>query len=322
MSDNPSIIQISRLERIFVKRKLFWQTINSILHKQQLGFVGYNWGASTFIPTSILIDYYTNKIKNNFHSIVAYEAEEIGYNAALLYTIQTLSAWRYSLGCYTINDYVLKSISNCNAGACINVQRLNNIHEWTIYIPINLLSILNKDTFGVYIHKCSYFGSDSFNNPNNLIISFNFGTNGFETSYTPLPYVLIDITSDSCDLFGRIINFWGLSYEDFSRVLPLIFSLLNVIGDEQTVIESEIVGVKRPHYTDVEININFNDLNIPTFKLAAPSNIRNWKVGSNYMTDYKQLQRLYPGSPIRDLHWENADDLMLIHPKLDTSSLM
>lgn len=314
MNENTNIIQISRLEKVFSNRKLFWQTVNSIFHKKILGFNGYVWDESTFIPVSIWEEQFHASLKDNFSNYLLYDLDDPNYFTALISSIMTISSWRYSMGCYIINEYVKKAIFNQNIGSTINKKRINNIREWTIYIPQDSLTINNTRVHGIYVHKNSMKTGIKHSEPDVLIISFNIEVSPSERHYSPLPCIVLDISSDSIDLTQCIKTFWGIAPEYVLPLLHPIMSLLNLIGDESTVIESEIVGIKRPDYRDVEVNLNFNELNVPTYKLAAPSNTRIWKVGTNFMTEHKRLSRLNPLNIIIDLHWENNGDLVLVRP--------
>lgn len=314
MNENTNIIQISRLEKVFSNRKLFWQNVNSIFHKRFLGFTGYDWCESTFIPVSVWEELFHSSLKDNFSNYLLYDFDDPSYFTALISSIMTISSWRYSMGCYMVNEYVKKAIFNQNTGSTINKKRINNIREWTIYIPQESLAINNKNVHGVYVHKSSMKTGINPYETDVLIISFNIEVSPSERHYTPLPCIVLDISSNSIDLTQCVKTFWGIAPECVLPLLHPIMSLINLIGDESTVIESEIVGIKRPDYKDVEVNLNFNELNIPTYKLAAPSNTRIWKVGTNFMTEHKRLARLKPFNTIIDLHWENNGDLVLVHP--------
>lgn len=320
MSEITNIIQIVRIEKLFSKKKLFWNSIDSIQHKRKLGFKGYNWGEHLFIPVSVWIDYFNKEFKDNFSPFLFYDTQDEPYFTALLCSLMSVSSWRYSMGCYYINDYLRETIFNENCGSVINISHIRNIKEWSIYIALDSLSLNGEKLHGAYVHTNNIANYLNAQEPDILILSFNVDVDPHEDFYTPMPCIVLDISKDSLNPLDSIISSHGLSMDAIHNVLPALLSVINVIGDEQTAIESDFVGLKRPSFKDIETNLNFNEFNIPTLRLIAPSNTRKWKVGLNYMTEYKSLVRQNPSSKVNHLHWVNGKELRLVQPHLLNSS--
>lgn len=309
MTNDPHIAAISRIESLFLNKKLFWSTINATMHKKMLGFVGMDWHPAVFIPVNVWLDTFNKNLKHNFSGSLDIETE--GNLIALLCSLMCVTSWRYSQGCYIVNNYVTASLFDKNQGSFISADHVKNLNEWTTYIQLDNVFLNDKKVHGVFCHKNNFSDYSNTTPPNILIITFN--TDQEPQDNNPMPFVIINIQTNQ-SIESSILSYGSIHQSLLIDLLSPIISLINLLGDSSTIIESEVAGIKRPHYLDVEKNLNFSELNIPSFKLSAPSNIRIWKVGTNHMTHYKKLLRQKNSSHIKDIHWRKDDNkLQLIH---------
>lgn len=312
MNNNPHLAAISRIDSLFSNRKLFWNTINSTMHKKMLGFVGMDWHSAVFIPVDIWMDIFNKSLKHNFSRHFYLDLDDEGNLLALLCSLMSVTSWRYSQGCYVVNDYVKAQLFNKNEGSVISAEHIGSLSEWTTYIILDDVFLADKKVHGVFCHKNNYTTSGRTTPPDILIITFNVDQDSPQNN-DPMPFVILNIKSNQA-IESSILSFGGLQYDLLIKLLAPILSLINLLGDPSTFIESEVTGMQRPHYLDVEKNLNFSELNIPSFKLSAPSNMRMWQVGTNHMTHYKKLLRQNSTAKIMDIHWKRkGDGVELIH---------
>ena len=312
MNNNPHIAAVSRVESLFLNRKLFWNTVNSTMHKRMLGFVGMDWHSAVFIPVNIWIDIFNKSLKHNFSGNFHLDVEDEGNLIALLCTLMSVTSWRYSQGCYIVNEYVKSNLFNENQGSFISSDHIKNLSEWTTYILLDDVLLNEKKVHGIFCHKNNFSDYGKTTPPDILIITFNMDQD-FPENNAPMPFVILNIKTNQ-SIESSILSYGGIDPNQLIDLISPVISLINLLGDSSTVIESEVTGMKRPHHLDVEKNLNFSELNIPSFKLSAPSNMRMWQVGANHMTHYKKLIRLNNVIKVRDIHWKrDGDELKLIH---------
>lgn len=306
MNNNPHIAAISRIESLFANRKLFWNTINATMHKKMLGIAGIDWHPAVFIPVSVWMEVFNKDLKNNLSGRFALDIKNEADFVAILCSLMSVVSWRYTQGSYMINSYVRDNLFCKNQGSVISAEHINNLCEWTSYILLEDVYLANKKVHGVFCHKNNYANFGKATPPDILILTFNTDQDSPRAN-GPMPYVILN-TKTNQTIESSILTFGGIDSDVLIEFVSPIMSLVNLLGDLGTSIETEVTGVNRPHYQDVAQNINFSELNIPTFKLSAPSNMRILQVGVNHMTHHKKLVRQNRDSPILDIHWSLHDD--------------
>ena len=307
MAQSPSIYPIANLELAFIDKKSLWAAINNIIQNKKLGFYSYHWDREIFIPFHTLISHYHEA----FDPIIDYPGYQKDHQSQFILYIAAIAAWRYNLGVYNIPEYLYSLLTRDKNGFRISPPHIQNISEWTIYVPLNNVYMYDQPIHGVYVHKnvlndgtpCVVMFLNSLNSERNASFSF-------------LPYALFRVIETENILEALIECSPLFNEENFLEVFNPIFSLINLIGDENTVIESEIFGIHTPSYKDIKESISFSHLNQPTFKYVAPSNARNWNVGLNIAATHFKLATLHGDDAVFPVFWSDGDILKLVHPHL------
>lgn len=303
MNRSPFITPIFQIESIFSKKKVLWDEINSVVHKKYLGFPNFSWSHETFISCDAWINLFNDNLEPHLASDFNLDITQQNNLNAILASLMTLCPWRYSQGCYTLNQDVYEQVLLSHSGAMISPNHFENMTEWTACIPLFNIEFCNRKVFNFYAHK-TYLSRWPNNNskPNCLVLTFNVEPEptdlkliNKDRNFKPMPYVIFRADQFNC-LENAILEFGAFPMEfinpvDFIEFIKPYISIFNAIFDPITQIESEFVGIKKPHYSDVQTNINFNDLNFPAIKHLAPSNARTWQVGHNVFAKLKQRQR-------------------------------
>lgn len=307
MAQSPSIYPIANLELAFIDKKSLWAAINNIIQNKKLGFYSYNWDKEVFIPFHTLISHYDEV----FDPIIDYPGYQKDHQSQLILYIAAIAAWRYNLGVYNIPEYIYSLLTKDKNGFRISPLHIHNISEWTIYVPLNNVYLYEQPIHGVYVHK------NVLNDGTPCVVIFlNSINNERNSSFSFLPYALFRVIETDNILEALIECSPLFNEENFLEVFNPIFSLINLIGDENTVIESEIFGTHTPSYKDIKESISFSDLNHPTFKYVAPSNARNWNVGLNIAATHFKLATLHGDDAVFPVFWSDDTVLKLVHPHL------
>lgn len=307
MAQSPSIYPIANLELAFIDKKRLWAAINNIIQNKKLGFHSYQWDKGIFIPFHILNLHFDEA----FDTIIAHPEYRAEQQAQLILYIAAIAAWRYNLGVYNVPEYLYSQLTKDKNGYRVSPLHIQNIKEWTVYIPLINVFLYEQPILGVYVHKnvlndgtpCLLMHLNSLNSEK--LHSFSF-----------LPYALFRVI-EANNILDALIECSPLfNEENFLEIFNPIFSLLNLMGDEHTVIESEIFGIHTPSYNDVQEKVSFSDLNQPTFKYVAPSNVRNWNVGLNIAATHFKLATLHGDDAVFPVFWSDDTILKLVPPHL------
>lgn len=324
MNRSPFITPIFRIESIFSKKKTLWDEINLVVHKKHLGLPNFTWSHETFISCDAWLNLFINNLEPHLASDFTLDINEPQNLNAILASLMTLCPWRYSQGCYTLNEEIYKQAISDTSGALISPKHFKYMTEWTTCIPLIDTEFDNRKVFNFYAHK-TYLNlwPNSKSEPNCLIFTFNIDPEptdlrliNKDRNFKPMPYVIfradqLSLAENSILEFGAFpMEFHSMG--DFINFIKPYLAIFNTIFDPSTQIESEFVGIKKPHYSDVQTNINFNDLNFPTIKHLAPSNSRIWQVGHNVFAKLKQRQRRESLDDLPKIKWVITDsDLQL-----------
>lgn len=315
MNRSPYITPIYRIESIFSQKKVLWEEINSVVHKKYLGFTGFIWSNETFITCEAWQKIFNDRLEPQLASDFTLDLNIPSNRNAILASLMTLGPWRYSQGSYDLNEDIYTQASSCSSVAMVSPKHFHNMTEWTVCIPLRNTKFANRKVFNFYAHK-TYLNlwPNTESKPNCLILTFNIEPESDDTkliekdrNFKPMPYIVIQ--ADRLQSLGDAIVEFGafpMQFNSSNDLLTLIspfISIFNSIFDPITLIESEYVGVKTPHYSDVQTNINFNDKNFPTIKHLAPSNFRTWQVGHNVFAKLKQRQRKESLQNLPQIRW-------------------
>lgn len=324
MNRSPYITPIFRIESIFSNKKVLWEEINLVVQKKHVGFTDFIWPKETFITCEAWQTLLGERLEPHLASDFTLDLSNSNNRNAILASLMTLCPWRYSQNCYHLNEVVCQQVIADPASAVVSPKHFNNMTEWTTCIPLTDIQFANRKVFNFYAHKtCLGLYPNKNCDPNCLILTFNIEPEVHDTrlitkdrNFKPMPYVILRADKLQ-DIDSAIIGFGAFpmqfsSAEDFLHLIKPFISMFNTIFDPITLIESEFVGVKKPHYSDIQTNINFNDLNFPTVKHLAPSNVRSWQVGHNVFAKLKQRQRREALNTLPRLTWTQTEtDLVL-----------
>lgn len=256
--------------------------------------MSHKWDDSIFIPSHIWVNLLNKELESLISNRFKLDLTLQHNRTALLASLMSITSWRYSQGCYILNNDLLPIFFNSTIGSMVSVNHYNNLNEWTACIPVQNTPLEGDELFCFYVHK-NFISTPTEKVPC-LVLTFNLNKETGPLKAIPLPYVILNYSKDNC-IENAIIDFGGLKATNPREVATLIapyLSLFNAIFDKTTVIESDIVGVKKPHYKEIDSNINFNEFNLPTVKYLAPSNIRIWNAGTNHLAKLRQLSRKDP----------------------------
>jgi hypothetical protein len=326
------ISQISTLDSIFPNKKWYWNNLNQVILKNKMNIADYSWHESVYIPTALWFQLYDNFFAS---ALAGINKENLTQEdrQALICSLMVLSSWKNSQGNYIIDDYCWQQMFKKTSASIVNVEQLNNIEEWTIYIPLNNIKFKGKKVHGFYLHKNNYSFYGRNQKPDIIMIAFNMGDiclikesaskkrtlSNSDKFIKPMPYAIFKIDR-SRSIQDAYISSYGLPIKELTRnsiedFFAPYFSIINFFGDKQTLIESEIVGPMRPTYRDIKYSLNYDSYNTPIFRYLNPSNIRTWHVGLNFGVNNRMSQRrekISPDNKVIDLSWEiNPDTLGL-----------
>lgn len=315
MNRSPFIVPFFQIESIFSKKKILWDAINLVVQKKHLGLRNFNWSNETFITHHQWLQLLNLHLEPLRATDFTLDLAIPQNRSALLASLMSICSWRYSQGCYNLNDDLYKQAISNSVSAVISPNHFINMTEWTACIPLQNVQFNNRKVFNFFAHKTYLeLWPNQKLEPNCLVLTFNIEPHPDDTrlltkdrDFKPLPYVILRADQFNT-LENAIIEFgaFPMSFTgpaDFVRFIAPYISIFNTVFDPACHIESEYVGEKRPHYSDVETNINFNDLNIPTVKHLAPSNTRNWQVGNNIYAKLKQAQRKNDLAELPEIKW-------------------
>lgn len=307
MAQSPNLYPLANLEYAFIDKKVLWAAVNSFVQNNKLGFHAYHWDKDIFIPLSTLLSHYDDV----FSPIIAYPDYQIEHIPQLILNIATFSAWRYNLGVYNIPESLYAPLIADTNGYRISPKHIQHISEWTIYIPLKNVHLQAQTVHGVHVHTNLLDDGSPC-----LIMFLNNLTADSKNTFRFLPFALFRVVKTDNILEGLIECSSCFNQETFLEIFNPIFSLINLIGDADTTIESEIFGIHTPSNKDVKESLSFSNLNIPTFKYIAPSNIRNWNVGLNIAATQFKLETLHGQAAVSTVMWSDDEELKLIHPHI------
>lgn len=325
MNRSPYITPIFRIESIFSNKKALWDEMNAVVHKKHLGFNQFMWSDKTFITVEAWRRIFAQNLEPKLATDFSLDLNLQNNVNAILSSLMTLCPWRYSQNCYHLNEHIYDQTFNNKSAAVISPKHFENMTEFSTCIPLIDAKIDNRVVHNIYAHK-TYL--DTWSNedqvPNCLILTFNIDPEPNDLrlihkdrDFKPMPYVVLQANKHQ-SIESSIIEFGAFpitfhSADEFLQFISPYIALFNVIFDPQTSIESEYVGIRKPRYTDIQSNINFNDLNFPTIKHLAPSNARMWQVAHNLYAKLKQRQRKENLESLPLLIWKDTgSELQLI----------
>lgn len=324
MNRNPYIAPLSFAESIFQKKKMLWDAINRVVHKKKIGLIHHDWADDTFIPMHTWMDLFNYDLEQKLASDFTLDLNFADNKIALLASLMSISSWRYSQGCYQLNEAIYDQAVRLKDGALISPKHIENMHEWSVCIPLRNVVLEGRQVHNLFIHK-NYSASipNPTQAPNTLIFTFNIEPHPEDRrliekdrNFKPMPYVIL--TTDCLSSIANSINgighfpFYFNSIDEVADFMAPYVSIFNTIFDPLTQIESEYIGVKKPHYKDIQQHVNFNEFNIPTVKYLAPSNTKTWQVGHNLYAKLKQRQRRDNSTELPLLKWDIQDQELLL----------
>lgn len=324
MNKNPYIAPISFIESIFQKKKALWEAINRVVHKKKIGLINYYWSDETFIPIETWLNIFNTDLESQLASDFSLNLNSSDNKTALLCSLMSVCAWRYSQGCYQLNEDIYAQAMATSIGSMISPKHIENMHEWSVCITLNDVFFNGRQVHNLFVHKnYSSILPNKDQKPNSLIFTFNIAPHPEDKrliekdrNFKPMPYVIF--TTDHLSSIKNSLQGLGHfpfsfnSIDEFVEFISPYVSIFNTIFDPITQIESEYVGVKKPHYKDIEQHINFSDLNIPTVKYLAPSNTRTWQVGHNLYAKLKQKQRRENLQELPLLKWDTQNNELFL----------
>lgn len=243
------------------------------------------------MPCALWAHLYHTELRDVFSRHLKFDISSNEYQACIIATLATLTAWRYTQGVYCFNEDLIEKIAADACGSVISPQHVQRMHEWSVCINTQQLKHEALHCSHFYVHQ------NEINTPDGckpcLILLFCQEHQSADPQF--MPFVVLDAQSMQ-DIESAIIThgFFPGDDQDRGRVANLLkpyISLFNAIFDPGTEIESDIVGIKQPHHSNIQIHVNYNQLNIPNFKYAAPSNVRIWHCGANYMHQINTQKR-------------------------------
>lgn len=322
---NDAVIsQVSTLDSLFPNKKWYWNILNQAILKNKMNIAHYSWHESIFIPTAIWLELYDKELESSLTGVGGEKLEGKTLNA-LICSLMVLSSWKNSQGNFIVDDYCWEQMFRKTKASIVSAEQLSNIEEWTVYFPLKNTYFNKKKVHGFYIHKNNFDSYGRDKKPDILIMTFNIGDvaiikdnpHGKRTKHNKnkrinaMPYAIfrIDKTRRISEALIEchdlpILNSNAPTVEEF---FAPYFSLINFFGDQQTLIESEIVGPMRPTYRDIKFSLTYDSYNNPVFRYINPSNIRTWHVGLSFGVNYRMAlrrERLVPENKAVGLSWE------------------
>lgn len=289
MNNIPYIAPIARMENLFFDKKRYWSVINNSLHRRHLGLRPYQWDQHIFMPCALWLYLYRTELfpvfLREFTSHINYSQME----SLLIANLSTLTAWRYTQGVYFLAEDLVPDLLQDERGQVISQAHINNMNEWAVCIDSHGL-----DWFGQPLK--SFFAQKNVVNFDNkkqdcLILLFHTLPAQEPVAY---PYVVLSYDQNG-SIEHALLSFGGMeetvTAQTLAQALKPFLAIFNAIFDPSTLIESEVVGVKQPHHSNIEKHINYNSFNVPTFKYAAPSNVRLWHCGGNHVAEIQYQRR-------------------------------
>lgn len=306
---------INQLENIFLNKKLFWSSLNKVSQKKSLGFPNYNWNEDVFIPAVIWAELLENELTPMLSVIEGFNLDDEHSKTRFLASLMTLSAWRYTQGCYTINERLFRNFYQDSTGGIISLKHIQSMKEWSVYIPCYGAMLGSFHVEGFFVHKTNITALSNNNNVNTIILTFNLSKTESSNSFIPMPFIVFDACRN-----GKpdevILNFELPAQintgEELNTAIGPYLSLFNFIFDPNTIIESDIVGTQEPQHLQVKHHYNFNAFNLANFKYSAPSNIRSWNAGLNHIVEENRLKRANPTGVITPVHWQIIDQQLTL----------
>lgn len=278
---------IQELENLFYDKKKYWHIINKQLHRRHINIPPYRWDGDIFIPINLWQSLISTELKHVFSKHLKIDTTNKEYNNLILAALSTISAWRYTQGVYCFCEELARRVANDTKGAVISNKHLNNIQEWAVCIDVRNIKKTDDDPSFMFVHRNKF--SSSSKEKDCLILLFYS-----ENKDDPLlnaGFAILNTSKQGC-INDKIIKHNLNIKTDVIQWINPYLALLNAIFDDSTEIESDIVGLRKPHHSNVAKNINYNQQNIPCFKYAAPSNIRIWHCGNNHLYKIKRKARL------------------------------
>lgn len=324
---NEAVIsQISTLDSLFPNKKWYWSTLNQAILKNKMNIAHYSWHESIFIPTAIWMEIFNKELQPALAGINSEKLMDKNLTAFIC-SLMVLSSWKNSQGNFLIDDYCLDRMFRHTEASIVSTEHLNNIEEWTIYIPLKDVKFNDKPVYGFYVHKNNLNAYGRNKKADIIIIAFNMGdvavvkqqsntknkkskTNLIK-DIEAMPYAIfsIDKTQSITDAFIDChgLPLMAITPAAIEQFFAPYFSLINFFGDSQTLIESEIVGPMRPTYKDIKHSLTYDTFNQPVFRYINPSNLRSWHVGLNFGVNYRMAlrrEKLFPESKAVHLKWK------------------
>lgn len=292
-----SFIQtITQMENLFFNKKRFWHVINNNLYRHHLCIPPYQWDRNIFIPCALWLYLYDTELKDVFSRHLKLDISSNEYKSLIIATLATITAWRYTQGVYCFNEALLGQIASDDTGAVISPPHIDRMHEWSVCIDSQGIRQENFACSHFYVHK-NQIATPVGTFPCLILL---FCQDQKHSHFQTMPFVVLDSRSgQSIEAAILEFGFFPEHIQDKTQLAELLkpyLSLFNAVFDPSTEIESDIVGIKQPHHSNVEVHINYNQFNTPNFKYVAPSNIRIWHCGANFLHAINEQQRSQGGT--------------------------
>ncbi|WP_173912920.1 hypothetical protein [Acinetobacter sp. Marseille-Q1618] len=299
----------------------------------------FNWHPNVFLPSILWREILEHPFLADLYLHGRIESNILAYFANYLVHF----SWRYSKSVYKFDDYIFDCLTSSPAGRYLDHKLLTNLPEGSVYIElVKPLKLNGQIVHGV--HACLNFSDNSLQSlknklPNQLIVIFNTH-NPFSQenlmNQNPQPTLVFDI-SRSGKVDQQLTFIHGISYkakEDLNEISSPFMSLISALCVDELELDNFSKGsVKqliktKPSWKDNEQHY----WNKGDYKVNAPTNPKNWRVGVTYGVNYRQAksaQQIEEQSKARliSLHWTHQVidfeiRLKLMPPKLSNESII
>ena len=297
----------------------------------------YLWHPSVFLPSSL----WRELLEQPFLADVFLHTKDEKTILAYFANFMAHFAWRYSKSIYRFDEYCFDCLISSNGGRYIDSKLLTNLPEGSAYIDLTKPMYVNGQAVYGILAILNFAETTIINiknrSPDQLIVLLNthnpFSQESF-ISNKPQPTFVFDL-SRSGKIDQQLSFIHGIDFQakdEINQIISPFISLLSSLCVEDLELDNFSKGSVRnlvktkPSYKDNEANY----WNKGEYKVVAPTNPKNWRVGVTYGVNYRQArsaQQIEEQSKARliGLHWtaqivDFEIRLRLMPPKLSNES--